>query len=191
MLRRVVVTLVATGVVVALAGSPASAQTKVRADPRGDSPARTDITGVKVQNTADRFAVTVRLADVRPGRTAVAFGSGRTPNAQAGFLVDVFPVSKGRFSTRVIAGAGEEEAAPLRCPAARTTVKAGRRGYVRVVLPQSCLGALAGRQSTDVISYDKRALGGDVSSDVSAAERGDLSDELAFDFVSTVTTRRG
>ncbi|MFY0405447.1 hypothetical protein [Solicola sp. PLA-1-18] len=189
------IAFVAAGVVVGLAGAPASAQTKTRKDKAGDAPSRVDIRSVKVQNNAAKFAVTVRMANVVKRQTIATVGVSKNFESDAPvFIVESVPVAGGRYKTTALLLPSDPEAgrpSRVQCPGLQTTVKTGKRGYFRFVMPQSCLGAAAGRVETSAFSYDKQDFGGAVFSNI--ARRGDepSSIEDLTDETSTITTRRG
>ncbi|WP_134765707.1 hypothetical protein [Nocardioides sp. 1609] len=64
-----------TGVMLTITAAPAVADSTTFRDPRGDAPARYDLTTVSVDNTPDRFTVRVRLRDLRARGTQI-FGVG-------------------------------------------------------------------------------------------------------------------
>ena len=67
---------------------PASAQTVVREDPRGDAPARVDVTRVRYAHQSDRVRVAARVPDL---------GSAGT----ADFLVSRFEVFEAGYAARI------------------------------------------------------------------------------------------
>ena len=188
-MRRLLVSLLVAGVAVGLLGSPASAQTKVRKDTVGEAPARFDIRSVKIQNTTTKLAVTVRLTTVQKRRTSVIVFSSNSADGETSSYLQVVPVSKGRYQLSGAVGVGDD-VTQLRCPAATTRVRQGSRGFIRIVVPQSCLGASAGRQVTDVGAYDKQSYA--ARQTALRAMRGDEDANSVFDFLRTsITTRRG
>ncbi|MFY0408811.1 hypothetical protein [Solicola sp. PLA-1-18] len=157
--RRLTVVALTLLLVVA-AGGPASAQTKKRMDAVGDAPALMDLRSVKVQNGAKRFVVTVRVSEVRRGRTGLGFAIGRSSNTEAHRVEHyVIVLPQGR---RWVAGAGSlttEDERPWACERLRTTFRTGRNGWIRVSFPQRCLGDRAGRQRVNVMVGDVESGG--------------------------------
>ncbi|MDO9381123.1 MAG: hypothetical protein Q7T56_19940 [Nocardioidaceae bacterium] len=197
MIRRVGICAVATLFVVGLAGSPASAQTKVREDRIGDAAPRVDIVSTKVQNNRTSFAVTIRIAKVEKRRTGAAIIFGGATEATQAVLIEAVPVSRGRYQVRgYTADDSSETLTPLACASGAATVRQGTGGYFRFVVPQSCLGARAGRQATTAITFDKRVTQGSVvQQDLRGLRRGDETsrgdEDAPVDFSSVVTTRLG
>ncbi|MFY0408415.1 hypothetical protein [Solicola sp. PLA-1-18] len=205
-MRRILLVVLTVAVTVGLAGAPASAQTKVRKDKIGDAPANVDIRSAKVQNNASKLAVTVRFQKVQKRRTslAVSFLPGSldeltdSDSTLTFYSLSSEPVSGGRYSARLVRisfdgsqSLDDLDEQRVRCPGLSARWKRGTRGFARVVVPQSCLGADAGRQVMAVTSFDKKAIASGLA--VRQSLRGDLSDdEIPIDFIdSPISTRRG
>ncbi|MFY0408664.1 hypothetical protein [Solicola sp. PLA-1-18] len=197
-------------VLVAVAGSPAQAQTKVRKDKVGERGigATWDLRSVKVQNTSRRFALTVRVGDVRRGRTAVtsaivpAKDVTSDPTKVRNYSLSTLPGPRGRWVTdlALFDETAEQSDPTITCRGLKTTADEGRRGFVRVVVPQRCFGADRGRMLTFASTYDTvvttEADGmRHAARQVAAARRGDgvVPDDQLFDSLTSdgITTRRG
>ncbi|MFY0409237.1 hypothetical protein [Solicola sp. PLA-1-18] len=196
-MRRFLVAAVTAGVVVGLAAAPASAQTKTRKDKVGDAPARVDIRSVKVQNNSANFAVTVRVANVTKRKTSAVVFFG-TPSGKAGtknlVSFETIPVSKGRYKFAATKVDADGQASEFTCAGAGVTIKGGANGYFRVKVPQSCLGADAGTQRTQVFTYDKQEAKGQQQSGrlLRGDEGAGAGDDISSDTLRTpITTRRG
>ncbi|MFY0408413.1 hypothetical protein [Solicola sp. PLA-1-18] len=186
-MRRLLLVVLTVAVTVGLAGAPASAQTKVRKDKVGEVAADIDVRSAKVQNNRAAYALTLRFVKVRRGHTALAAFISPAGEPEAVYVLQVLPTSRGRYSPTLerLDLDGDSGLQKVGCPGAAARGKAGRRGYVRVVVPQSCFGADAGTLVTSAFSFDGSEGG------ILSGKRGDEPYQDDADGLSDITTRRG
>ncbi|MFY0408416.1 hypothetical protein [Solicola sp. PLA-1-18] len=180
-MKRALMVLVVAAVAVGLVASPASAQTKTRKDKVGDAAASFDLRSAVVSNRDNAIVVKTRFTKVTKRRTAVySYLTPRGTKYDQGYVVDSYPISKGRYRTVLFKLDGKDSTV-VPCSGVRSTWKKGARGLARVVVPQSCLGDDAGTLEVWPVVYDNRDV---TDSGGRAAKRVDTLKHL-------VTVKRG
>jgi hypothetical protein len=139
--ERITAAVIGCAAMLVLSVLPASAATKVVHDPRGDAMAGFDLTRTALQNAPRRISVTARVAGLRYERTGVALIFGPVTHPDLSFTARTFLRRDGSRRTLQFLSVSHRPGGPTsRIPCA---VRAGwhvNLDYVRVSVPQSCLG---------------------------------------------------
>lgn len=131
---RMLAPLVAAGLLVGAVAAPASAQTVVRDDPRGDAPARIDVTKVRYAHLSDRVRVAARIPGL--GRSGTAdFLVSRFEIFEAGYVVRIRQPKVGPAKVSLL----YFDHFDLKKRTCKGVSGSWGSGVVRLKVPRSCL----------------------------------------------------
>ena len=135
-LSLIAVAGVLVGVVLAATMAPAQADSASLRDPRGDAPARFDLTKVTVSNSSERLYVRVRVQDLR-GQGTQIFGVGISSHSYTDYY-SMNIVRRPSGSTRAELVDFGSDGAVVPCKISRDWLP--RADVIRVSIPRQCIG---------------------------------------------------
>ena len=142
MRRHLVRLAVATAALLVWAPSAAVAGTTTVVDPRGDAPARHDLTSVRLRNDADRLGAELRVRDLRGAGDQVVGLFLRSRRTEVSYAVTTHRGANGRVDVRLDRSGGPDDGSVPCDVTARWSLG---RDRVTLSVPRSCVPELTGQ----------------------------------------------